>query len=507
MKISAGRDLARLREERESLVKIEDDLSKKKGELVEEESILLSSKASLEALSHVQEKELGSEKINEWLSDVGLGKCEKLISKLIVDENWNLAVETVLDRKLAAVVLESERQNTAVYGLNAPFGTYFIPKGLKRQNKINQDDRDLGSVISSDCDSSQAVKSWLKSFLLADTDDFAKDNVNSLPHGSYYITRTGNIYGQDLFFLNSNNQQASILSREKDIHRLAEKVDESNGSCNQLRVQVGTLKRKFDEKKEFVNDLSDLCEKNQDLLHEKELSLAVLIEKNENLLSREKSLADNVEKLEFDKQRIFDRSSLLEKDLQRNEEEIKELIFLKEKKAQDRQKIFEALKDHKEKFERKTAEKNEKQFEQISRQEYIAAKNDKLNDIQGRKAELLERKKEYSRTKLEYEDASKESVVEESLKAKAKVEKELISLRGDLERTTNQEKVVEREVSTLQDLIEKGKEETHSKEIVLTEKNSLFEQIKNDKELKFAEFARHGTFSLIMKSRKKFEAT
>ena len=407
----------RLRDERESLVRIEDDLSKKNSELAEEESILLSSKASLEALSHVQEKELGSEKINEWLSDVGLGKCEKLISKLIVDEKWNLAVETVLDRKLAAVVLESERQNTAVHGLNAPFGTYFIPKGLERQNKINQDNRDLGSVISSDCDSSQAVKNWLKSFLLADTDDFARDNVNSLPIGSYYITRTGNIYGQDLFFLNSNNQQASILSREKDIHRLAEKVDESNESCNQLRIQVDKFKRKFDEKKELVKDLSDLCEKNQDLLHQKELSLAVLIEKNENLISREKSLADNIEKLEFDKQRVFDRSLLQKKDLQRNEEEMKELNSLKEKNVQDRQKIFEALKGHKEKFERKTAEKNEKQFEQIGRQEYIAAKNEKLNDIQRRKAELLERKKEYSRTKLEQENALKESVIEESLQS------------------------------------------------------------------------------------------
>ena len=95
---------------------------------------------------------------------------------------------------------------------------------------------------------------------------------------------------------------------------------------------------------------------------------------------------------------------------------------MKEKK-QDRQKIFEALKDHKEKFERKTAEKNEKQFEQISRQEYIAAKNDKLNDIQGRKAELLERKKEYSRTKLEQENASKESVIESLLKLRQKLKK------------------------------------------------------------------------------------
>ena len=222
----------------------------------------------------------------------------------------------------------------------------------------------------------------VKKFLLADTDDFARDNVNSLPIGSYYITRTGNIYGQDLVFLNSNNQQTSILSREKDIHRLAEKVDESNESCNQLRIQVDKFKRKFDEKKELVQDLLDLCEKNQDLLHQKELSLAVLMEKNENLISREKSLTDNIEKLEFDKQRVFDRSLLQKKDLQRNEEEMKELNSLKEKNVQDRQKIFEELKGHKEKFERKTAEKNEKQFEQIGRQEYIAAKNEKLNDLQ-----------------------------------------------------------------------------------------------------------------------------
>ena len=503
LKISAESDLARLRDERESLVKIEGDLSKKNSELAEEESILLSSKASLEALSHVQEKELGSEKINEWLNDVGLGKCENLISKLMVDEKWNLAVETVLDRKLAAVVLESERQNTVVYGLNAPFDTYFIPKGLERQDKVNQGDRDLGSVISSDCASSQAVKNWLKSFLLADTDDFAKDNIDSLPVGYYYITRTGNIYGQDLFFLNSNNQQASILSREKDIHRLAQEVDESNESCNQLRAQVETYKRKFDEKKELVKDLSDLCEKNQEFLHEKELSLAVLIEKNENLISREKSLADNIEKIEFDKQRVFDRSSLLNKDLQRNEEEIKELNSLKEKNLQNRQEIFEALKSYKEKFERKTSEKNEKQFEQIGRQEFIAAKNDKLNDLQTRKAELLERKQEYSRTKLEQENAAKESVIVESLKAKAEVEKELISLRGDMEKASNQEKIVEREISALQDMIEKRKEETHSKEISLTEKNSLFEQLKNEKELKLAEFARQGSSQLDDKSRGK----
>ena len=112
------------------------------------------------------------------------------------------------------------------------------------------------------------------------------------------------------------------------------------------------------------------------------------MEKNENLISREKSLTDNIEKLEFDKQRVFDRTLLQKKDLQRNEEEMKELYSLKEKNVQDRQKIFEELKGHKEKFERKTAEKNEKQFEQIGRQEYIAAKNEKLNDLQKRKVEL-----------------------------------------------------------------------------------------------------------------------
>ncbi|MEL0215539.1 MAG: hypothetical protein VW948_07195, partial [Burkholderiaceae bacterium] len=398
---------------------------------------------------------------------------------------------------------ESERQNTAVHGLNAPFGTYFIPKVLERQNKINQGNRDLASVISSDCDCSRAVKNWLKSFLLADTDDFARDNVNSLPIGSYYVTRTGNIYGQDLIFLNSNNQQSSILSREKDIHRLAEKVDESNESCNQFRIQVDKFKRKFDEKKELVQELLNLCEKNQDLLHQKELSLAVLMEKNENLISREKSLADNIEKLEFDKQRVFDRSLLQKKDLQRNEEEMKELNSLKEKNAQDRQKIFEALKGHKEKFDRKTTEKNEKQFEQIGRQEHIAAKNEKLTDLQRRKVELLERKKEYSHRKLEKENALNESVIAESLQAKAKVEKELIRLRSDAEKAKNQEQIVEGEISTLQDLIQKKKEEAHSKEIVLTEKNSSFEQIKNDKKLKYEEFTRYGPTQYENESREK----
>ena len=74
-----------------------------------------------------------------------------------------------------------------------------------------------------------------------------------------------------------------------------------------------------------------------------------------------------------------------------------------------------------------------------------------------RKVELLERKKEYSSTKLEKENALKESVIADSLKAKAKVEKELIRLRSDTETTKSQEQVVEGEIAILQDLIEREK--------------------------------------------------
>ena len=109
---------------------------------------------------------------------------------------------------------------------------------------------------------------------------------------------------------------------------------ENLNNSNLRKIYNDKLKKKFDEKKDLLQDLSDLSEKNQDLLHQKELSLAVLMEKNENLISREKSLADNIEKLEFDKQRVFDRSLLQKKDLQRNEEEMKELHLLKEKNIQ-----------------------------------------------------------------------------------------------------------------------------------------------------------------------------
>ena len=70
-------------------------------------------------------------------------------------------------------------------------------------------------------------------------------------------------------------------------------------------------------------------------------------------------------------------------------------------------------------------------------------KIEKLNDLQRRKVELLERKREYSRTKLEQENALKESVMAEPLKAKAKVERELIGLRGEAETMRNQEQIVE----------------------------------------------------------------
>ena len=79
----------------------------------------------------------------------------------------------------------------------------------------------------------------------------------------------------------------------------------------------------------------------------------------------------------------------------------------------------------------------------------------------------------------------------------------MIRLRSDAETAKNQEQIVEGEISTLQDLIQKKKEEAHSKEIVLTERNSSFEQIKNEKESKYAEVTRHGTDQFDNESRGK----
>ncbi len=500
LKASVGKNVARLNQERDSLTNIENVLLEKNVELTEKEGIVLSARASLEALSHIQEKELGSEKISEWLRKVGLIDCEKLISTLIVDEEWNLAVETVLDRKMAAIILESEKQNKTLFGLNAPFGTFFIPKNWQTENQKSYDKSNLGSVVSNDCASSHVVKNWLKNYLLADTDDYARENINSLSPNQYYITKSGNIYGRDLFFLNSTTPQTSILSREKDIHTLMEKVKNSGAEFQQLQTEVDGLRKQIDVKKSTVKQYLQLCEKEQVLLHEQELALAVLLEKNENFISREKSLLGNIEKLEFDRKRINDRSVSLQNDLKRNYEEIKKLEIWKEKQGKERENLSEVIGGYKEQLQNQTKSKNEKQLEQMSRQEYIAGKNERLDDLQKRKAELLKRKNEYSKIKIEKENATDEFKIAESLRAKANFEKELIILRNELRETTNQEKTVGSEISTLQDLIAEKKEDFHSSEIVLTEKTSGLEQIKNDIQMKLNDLGKHDERRLEYKS-------
>ena len=468
--------------EKDALTSLQDTLGRKKRLLIDLEVEISSSRSKRDALSQIQEKLLSTEKLNDWLTDQGFESYEKLITRLEVDNEWNLAIEVALAQKLGAIVLKSKTQEEKIYTAELPADSFFIFDGKIVKDDYKLEEKSLAVKVISDCEVSNLVRTWLNFFLLAESDQFARENLDNLKENQCFVTRNGNVYGKAFRFIRATDTGPSIISREKQIYQLSVDIDENLARIGLLENEIKTLTSTIDMKEKEVLDKKKVCDAGQQKMHEAELSIAVLSQKHMSLKEKEKSLVSDLKKLGQDKDRFLSQQTELKKTSERNDteqrildtkllENINESNFIKEKIDNLRTQV-EAL----------SREINEKKLEQRSMQELVSACNERYADLAERKNVLGKKRDDISSEKMQKEIDLKSAIMTESVQQKTEVEYKVQQNRKELTEIKESADFIEAEVKSLLDLNTNKKDEIHHLEVELAEKKTSYNQVAGEKE-------------------------
>lgn len=203
----------------------------------EQQQIQRGRMASLQAL---QEAALADEDQQQqnWLNEQGLATAPRLAHQLNVQNDWALAVETVLGSELQAIRCKS---------LTLPaLADRLI--GLEQASlSFSADDhhihRDVSGSLAERVISDQAIPEHLYRVLTAPTPEVALERVPHLPEGFSVITPDGLWMGPGWLRYQKGNQQAQgVLNRARDIEQLQSDLEQNDALLLDLEMALETQK-------------------------------------------------------------------------------------------------------------------------------------------------------------------------------------------------------------------------------------------------------------------------
>ncbi|HNV08805.1 MAG TPA: chromosome segregation protein SMC [Dokdonella sp.] len=210
----------------ESARRLQASLSEKRSELEKSRGRL----ASLEALQHAA---LGGEAgtAHEWLERLGLGRSRRLAEVLEVDVGWEAAVETVLQGWLDAVLVDSPSAfETELHALEQV--------NLTLLSATSSDTGFPAGTLAAKARGPVAALNLLARVTTVESIGAAQSAMPMLGDGQSLITPEGEWIGPGFARIaRSQGAQAGVLSREREISGLSERIAELESEISALVTQ------------------------------------------------------------------------------------------------------------------------------------------------------------------------------------------------------------------------------------------------------------------------------
>jgi chromosome segregation protein len=284
--------------------------------------------ASLEAL---QKAALGQneELVVEWLEKQQLANNQRLAQLLQVENGWELAVETVLEKYLQAVCVD-EFDSLETLLQNLPQGKFsFVKKTQKNQNYSSSSHQRLLTKIQSPF----ALTSLLNDIYIAENLAQALQILPQLAEQESVVTRDGLWIGKNwLLVSHKTDANSGILKRERDINILKNNLAE-------VICQVHDLQNALQEGQ---NQLQQLEQQRESVQHQ----LAELRSQQSNIRTKQEVLKARLEQAHARAQQIHseieDCNAQLTSD-QKALEEARESLQISEQKKEQCEEQRESL--------------------------------------------------------------------------------------------------------------------------------------------------------------------
>ncbi|GJM07114.1 MAG: chromosome partition protein Smc [marine bacterium B5-7] len=279
-------------------------------ELDEAKVNLQNAKGRESSLKALQQAALGKNqnRVQQWLSNQGLGDNQRLAECLKVDNGWELALETVMGDYLEAVCADDDQQLAGQLSALTQGNVTIVtpPKtsggGLLSKFRDNQAGSDkLLSKIETELD----LGDLIGEIYIADTVEQALSMRSRLSAQASIITRDGVWLGRHwLRVRHTQDERSGVLMREQELKQLAADIESLQGQVNTLQQQLETAKEAVQSSEQQRDTIQKMLNEHNQLLAEKQSELRIAQNKIEQTQQRTQSLQKEFEQLTDDAARL-----------------------------------------------------------------------------------------------------------------------------------------------------------------------------------------------------------
>ncbi len=282
--------LANIDKTRQELNQSDSQLADRRSELQSQ----LGKRASLEVLQQAALSQ--EENASQWLSEHQLAQNKRLLDELVVDNGWELAVETVLGDQMQAVYVEDLGSlNELLESFNEGL-LHFVDGGSALTHSNNEAFQ--GRALSTKVQAGKNLDGLLSGIYTAESLADALALRSQLQAHESIITTEGIWIGANwLRVAKGMDKESSVLKRKEELEGLAvliknlqAQIEENMAYTEQLRQQLLTAEH---EKEEYLEKLSYLNKQEAGLKSERSAAKVKVEQVNE----RRERIAKEIEEL------------------------------------------------------------------------------------------------------------------------------------------------------------------------------------------------------------------
>ena len=475
----------KLQETRKYSQQLNDELNESRLLVQKQEGRL----ASLEAL---QQSAMGQdqEQVTRWLEKTGMDKYPRLAQRINVDAEWTHAVEIVLARYIQDICVDD------VAGYTEKFGK--LKSGhagiVGAERFVDVDVHSRFPSLADKINGSFPLKHLLAAVYVAEDYDTAIAMRPNLTGHESVITRDGIWAGINwLHIYHDQDETAGLLSREKDIQKLRDELNQSTKALKKLENNVKTSQAEVEQAEQQLASIQTKLNKQQEVLSEHRAALASDQTQLEQSEVRSERIQEELESLQAQFEDDNNEIDTVKSELKRIDEHQSDLEQQRSELINARDKHRESLMQAREQWQ-KTHEQSHGialQLESISSQRASLEQSIKRSQMQ--KSHLVSRCADLEKNLVDIHSPVKQMKVdlENKLKEKVSAEKVLSDARTKVQQSENilREKEQKRHqqettVQELRDLLEKARLVTQESRVRLqTIEEKLSESEQNLEEI------------------------
>ena len=292
--------------------------------------------------------------LKQWLSQNNQIQNQRLAELIEVDAGWEVAVETVLQDKLQALVTSNHDLLAVMSGWE--YGE--VTTILANQGKISPKAGTLAECVKGP----DAMTAWFNQIRICDNPQEAQQLTQQLAEGESIVTRSGEWFGANWVHVNRGQQQENFLLRKKELEALNISIEDNEAKFAELQQQTEQVK-------------ADKANKDQQV---EQLQLDV------NMSHRKLSELQSL---------VMNKSQLIERELQQNQEKTAESEQIGKQLAEDEKQV---------KASRALLEQaiNELAAGEQTKQQLLALQQQNQNQYQQTKAQLNDISNRYYQLKM-----------------------------------------------------------------------------------------------------------